>query len=177
MTALLRWIDRANGIAAGIACVLLMLLMGAMVWEVAMRYLLNAPTAWAFEISYMLMGAGFLLAVGYALREGTHVRMDLFHARFPPRLQGTVDALLYGVLILPLTVWLAWRLGHYAFESWLSGEVSGKSAWNPQVWPFRAAIALGMGLFALQVLAEFLRALVRAFGREDGRGETGSGRP
>lgn len=177
MTALLRWIDRANGIAGGVACALVLLLMLAMVWEVAMRYLLNAPTAWAFEISYMLMGASFLLAVGYALREGTHVRMDLFHARFPPRLQGAVDALLHGALILPLTVWLAWRLGHYAFEGWLSGEVSGKSAWNPKVWPFRAAIALGTALFALQVLAEFLRALARALGRGEENGGAGSGQP
>ncbi len=84
---------------------------------------------------------------------------------FPPDLGGdTADR-------------LAERLGHYAFESWLSGEVSGKSAWNPQVWPFRAAIALGMALFALQVLAEFLRALARALGREEKKGETGSGQP
>lgn len=169
MSLLLGWIDRANAAAAAVSRLLVLLLMTAMVYEVVARYAFDAPTAWAFEVSYMFMGAAFLLAVGHALREGAHVRMDLLYAAFPPRVQGALDALLFGTTILPLSAWLTWRLGHYAFEAWVSGEVSGKSAWNPRVWPFRAALALGMGLFALQVFAETVRSLGRALGREPGR--------
>ena len=48
---------------AGRAAALLVLpLVFAMVYEVVSRYAFGAPTLWAFEISYMMMGAIFLIS-------------------------------------------------------------------------------------------------------------------
>ena len=35
-----------------------------------MRYVLNAPTVWAFDMSYMLYGALFMMSGAYALSRG-----------------------------------------------------------------------------------------------------------
>jgi tripartite-type tricarboxylate transporter receptor subunit TctC len=48
--------------------------LAAAVWDVFARYVLNAPTEWAYEIAYMAMGAHALLGMAYTLRESGHIR-------------------------------------------------------------------------------------------------------
>lgn len=43
-------------------------------YEVFMRYVFNAPTEWAFDASYILYGALFMLAGAYTLSRNSHVR-------------------------------------------------------------------------------------------------------
>ena len=43
------------------------------------RYVLRAPTSWAFDISYMMYGALFFMAGAYALSRNGHVRGDFLY--------------------------------------------------------------------------------------------------
>jgi TRAP-type mannitol/chloroaromatic compound transport system permease small subunit len=64
-------------------------------YEVIARYVFNRPTIWAYDLSYMLYGAHFMLGAGYTLLKGGHIRTDIFYQNWSPRTQGRVDALLY----------------------------------------------------------------------------------
>ena len=66
-------------------------------WEVFRRYVLNDPTSWAFDMSYMLYGALFLMAGPYALSKDAHVRGDFVYRRWQPATQAKVDLTLYFV--------------------------------------------------------------------------------
>ncbi|MGH6887141.1 MAG: TRAP transporter small permease subunit, partial [Geminicoccales bacterium] len=57
--ALSRWCGHA-------AALLVLVLIVLMNYEVAARYLFSAPTFWSYEVSTMVMGASFVLAIGYA---------------------------------------------------------------------------------------------------------------
>ena len=57
-------------------------------YEVFMRYVLNAPTVWAFDMSYMLYGALFIMSGAYALSRGSHVRGDFIYRKWRPRTQA-----------------------------------------------------------------------------------------
>ena len=46
----------------------------------------------------------------------------------------------------------------------MNNEVSGESAWNPVVWPFRVFFIVGFGLFALQAIAEILKSISKITG-------------
>ncbi|MEM6496731.1 MAG: C4-dicarboxylate ABC transporter substrate-binding protein, partial [Pseudomonadota bacterium] len=72
----------------------------------------------------------------------------------------------YAFFLLPVAMWMTWRLGGVAIEAFRIGETSGESAWNPVIWPVRAIVAVGFGLFAIQILAEAIRSLWFALGRE-----------
>ena len=48
-------------------------------YEVFVRYALRNPTAWAFDISYMMYGTLFMMAGAYTLSRDGHVRG--FHSR------------------------------------------------------------------------------------------------
>ena len=56
-------------------------------YEVFMRYVLNAPTVWAFDMSYIMYGALFIMSGAYALSRGSHVRGDFIY-----RLLGAAHA-------------------------------------------------------------------------------------
>lgn len=132
-------------------------LMIAMVWEVLSRYVFNKPTFWAYEIGYMMMGASLMLGIAYAVQAGAHVRVDFIYSALSPRLRALIDLVGFAFL-LPMVLWMSLGLWDYFGSAFASGEVSGESAWNPVVWPFRLTFVAGFALFALQILAEILKS-------------------
>lgn len=154
-----RWVVGIGVLAA----MLLVPLVMATTWEVFARYAFGAPTIWAYEVGYTLTGAHFLLALAYTLRQGEHIRIDVFTAAMPPAMRRTIDALAYAAVV-PILVWITWTLGAYALAGYSRGETSGQSALNLPVWPFRAVFTLAFATFALQVLCEFAKSLMPPLG-------------
>ena len=68
-------------------------------YEVIMRYLFNSPTSWAFDMSFILYGALFMMAGAYTLSKGEHVRGDFMYQRWNPTTQAKVDLILYLVFL------------------------------------------------------------------------------
>ena len=167
MDTLTRLIDRVSIAAGQLTAWLLVPLIAASVYEVGARYLFKAPTIWAFEIGYMVMGSHALLGIAYTLQSGGHVRIDALSSRFSPATQAKIDLLGYLVL-LPIVTWLTFGLWGYWREAFASGEGSGQSAWNPKIWPFRLIFFVAFTLFVLQVVAEILRSIQVIRGRGAG---------
>jgi len=78
------WIGRSFG-----WCILILTL--SVAYEVFVRYVINAPTVWAFDMMVQMYGALFLMAGPYALAQDTHVRADVVYRFLQPRWQGLVD--------------------------------------------------------------------------------------
>lgn len=159
--ALIRSIEQLSLWAGRLAGLLILPLVFAMVFEVVSRYVFDAPTAWAFELAYMMMGTIFLLGLAYALSNGQHVNVDFLHDRLPRRVVGIIDAIGYAILT-GMSVWIAIGLGEYAITAYERGEGTGLSAWNPQVWPYRVIYVVGFVLFSLQTLAKTLENIMLA---------------
>jgi TRAP-type mannitol/chloroaromatic compound transport system permease small subunit len=157
MRALLKFLDLVSGTSGAVVAWLVIPLIGASCYEVFSRYVLDAPTLWAFEVGYMFMGTHFLIGMAYTLREGAHVRVDLFYARLSRKWQVLVDALTYLALVLPFSVWLTLGLWEKVLRAYASHERSGMSAFNPVIWPFRAVLCTAFALLALQALAQLIR--------------------
>ena len=88
------WVGRAFG-----WCILILTL--SVSYEVFMRYVLNSPTVWAFDMMIQMYGALFLMAGPYALAQDTHVRADVLYRLFTKKWQARLDFLLY-LLFFPL---------------------------------------------------------------------------
>ena len=82
------WVGRAFG-----WCILILTL--SVAYEVFVRYVLNAPTVWAFDMMVQMYGALFLMAGPYALAQDTHVRADVFTRFLSARWQARIDFVLY----------------------------------------------------------------------------------
>jgi TRAP-type mannitol/chloroaromatic compound transport system permease small subunit len=128
-------------------------------YEVFVRYVLNEPTSWAFDMSYLMYGAMFYMAGAYTLSRGGHVRADMFYRLWQPRTQARVEVVLYilfffpGVLALVISGWA------YGYDSMKIFESSVNSPAGVPIWPLKMLIPFGAGLLALQGVAEVLRCI------------------
>lgn len=164
MKPFVRAVDALSRACGAIAALLVIALMVLMLYDVAMRYLANAPTLWAFDVNTYLMGSAFVLSIAYGLSHDSHVRVDLLYSsRTRPRL-AWVDLIGFSILALPVLAWITAGLWTYFAEAYESGERSGSSAWNPVLWPFRFVLFAGFLILTVQVLAEILRRIERIRG-------------
>ena len=129
-------------------------------WEVFVRYALNDPTSWAFDLSYMMYGAVFYMAGAYTLSRGGHVRADMFYRKWSEPTQAKVELLLYIIFFFPGILALVVAGSAYGFESMRIREVSVNSPAGMPIWPLKMMICVGGLLIAIQGFAEVLRCIV-----------------
>ena len=129
-------------------------------YEVFVRYVLNDPTSWAFDMSYLMYGAVFYMAGAYTLSRAGHVRADMFYRLWPDRVQAGVELVLYLLFFFPGILALVVSGWPYGVESMRIREVSVNSPAGVPIWPLKMMIPIGGALIALQGLAEVLRCVL-----------------
>jgi TRAP-type mannitol/chloroaromatic compound transport system permease small subunit len=157
MQQLANWIDQLNeriGKAVSwLTLALVMLVFG----NVFLRYVLNAPKAWAKELEWHLFALIFLLAAGYSFKHNRHVRVDLFYEKMTSADRtkvdhwGTIIFLLPWCLVLMYTGWTS------AMDAYSFNERSPEAGGLPNLWLIQFAIPFGMLLLFLQGVALLLR--------------------
>ena len=147
------WVGKA-------AAWLIMLLMIVVCVEVIKRYLLNAPTAFIFDITNMLYGTLFMLCGAYTLAQYAHVRGDFLSSSMKPRTQAALDLVLYLVFFIPGIAALVYAGADYAGDSWRIAEHSNVTSNGPPVYHFKTVIPIAGALVMLQGFAEILRSIV-----------------
>ncbi len=160
MDVLIRIVERLTGSIGILASMALVPLVLATCYEVFARYVMGAPTIWAYEIGYFLTGSHFLLGLAYTLRSDEHIRIDIFSGRFRSRTRAIIDLVGYTIT-LPLMIWLSYALFQHLAQGFLRNERSGQSAMNMPVWPFRVVFLVAFTLLALQILVEVIKAVRR----------------
>jgi TRAP-type mannitol/chloroaromatic compound transport system permease small subunit len=134
----------------------------ALCFEALSRYLFGAPTVWAYDMTYILDGALFMLGASYALLWGAHIRTDIIYRNLSPRRQGLLDAVLYLVFFFPGMLLFLVAGYEYAYRSWLGGEQAAVSPWRPIIWPFKALIPITAILLMIQGVSELLKSIYAA---------------
>src|SRR5438046_4330684 len=127
--------------------------------EVFKRYILNAPTAWIFDLNNMLYGTLFMMCGAYTLAQGGHVRADFVYTYLRPRVQAALDLALYFLFFTPGILVLIYAGYDYAALSWRIGEHSTVTAEGPPIYHFKSVIPLAGALVMLQGLAEIVRCV------------------
>ena len=145
-----QWVGRAFG-----WCIMILTL--SVCYEVFVRYVLNSPTVWAFDMMVQMYGALFLMAGAYALAQDAHVRGDVLYRLFSVRWQARVDFTLYILFFFPGMIALFWYGWEIASDSWRVKEVSWNSPARIQIYFFKTLIPLAGFLLMLQGLAEMMR--------------------
>jgi TRAP-type mannitol/chloroaromatic compound transport system permease small subunit len=131
----------------------------ANVIEVFMRYVMNAPTSWALDVTTMSFGALFMLGAAYALLKGAHVRTDMLWEKFSNRKKGIIDSIAYLLFFLPsMAILFAISIDDFLYSLSIN-EKSTSGIWQPVIWPLRAAIPVSAALLFLQGVSELMKSL------------------
>lgn len=152
--------DRISICAGKASSWLIILLMVGICIEVFKRYLLNAPSAWIFDLSNFAYGALFMLGGAYTLAQNGHVRGDFFYANMKPRTQAGFDLALYFILFIPGILALMYAGYEYAGDSWRIAEHSTTTSSGPPIYHFKTIIPIAGTLMMLQGLSEMVRCVI-----------------
>ncbi|WP_035246970.1 TRAP transporter small permease subunit [Desulfogranum mediterraneum] len=164
LRGLIKTIDAVSEATGKVIIWLVMLLTAVIGYEIFSRYLLNQPTKWAFDLSYMIGGTFFLLGEAWTLKKRQHVRIDILYSRFSKRTRAMIDICLYLVFFFPLWGGILYTLIPYVAFSWEMGERSMQGYWQPIIYPFKTVMPIGVAMLLLQGVAEFLRNLILVCG-------------
>ncbi|MCR9151125.1 MAG: TRAP transporter small permease subunit [Rhodobacteraceae bacterium] len=140
------------------AWLILMMTLG-MSYEVIVRYVFNAPTPWALDVSFIMYGTLFMMGGAYTLSRGGHVRGDFLYRLWQPKTQAKVDLALYILFFFPGVTALIMAGWKYAARSWGYGEVSVNSPAGIPIYQFKAVIVAAGILLFIQGIAQVFRCI------------------
>lgn len=142
-----------------LACWMLVPLVLGLSWEVVSRYAFNAPTQWAYDLTFMLYGSFFMLGAAFTLQRKGHVRTDMLYERWSPRRQAAIDLACYLLVFLPfIAVFLVTGWGYFV-KAFVTKETFVSSAWQPVTWPFKGSMPLAGLLLLVQGVSEIFKCL------------------
>ena len=150
-------VDALSTVAGRMSSWLLLVLTVVISVEVVSRYVFGWPLDWVFDTSYMLYGTTLLMAGAYALAKDAHVRGDLLYGEFSPRMQASLDLMLYLLFFVPGVLALIVAGYHFAAESWAIREHSSLTPDGPPIYPLKMVIPIAGALLLLQGASEMLR--------------------
>ncbi|MBM7066834.1 TRAP transporter small permease subunit [Actibacterium sp. 188UL27-1] len=124
-------LDRLSVFIGRVTMMLVVVLVSVMLYEVFNRYVLNAGTLWANEMSLWLAGFIFLCSGLYAMQQRSHIRIFLLYDVLPRWLQKVCDTI--STLLIVLFAFFLFYGGYgEAFQKFGRWELYG-SAFNPPI--------------------------------------------
>jgi len=156
MQTISRAIDALNEKTGLYSSYLILPLIIAVVYEVIVRYVFNAPTSWGFEMTTFFYGMHYMLGLGDAHRSNTHVCIDIFESRLQPKNRTILRIITNLVFFVPVMGCMAIWSVKYAATSWNIWE-HASSSWSPAIYPYKTVMAIGFILFFLAGVSKLLQ--------------------
>lgn len=160
MAAYIRFADSLSAWFGKTFSWLVILMTFGMSYEVLVRYVFNAPTPWALDMSFIMYGTLFMMGGAYTLSRGGHVRGDFIYRTWSHRTQAKVDLTLYFLFFLPGVLALVFTGFKYAGRSWSYTEVSINSPAGIPIYQFKSVIAVAGLLLLIQGIAQMFRCII-----------------
>lgn len=124
----------------------------------AVRKAFNMSSNAFLEIQWYLFAASFLIAAGYTLLNGEHVKIDVISSRLSKRAQMWIDVIGLTFFLTPMCLAILWYGVPFFLKGFYSGEVSSNAGGLIR-WPVYAMIPLGFSLLLLQGWSELIKRL------------------
>ena len=122
------------------------------------RKVFNYSSNAFLEVQWYLFAAAFLLAAGYTLLQGEHVKVDVVSSRLSKRAQIWIDILGLALFLTPVCLAVLWYGVPFFVQGYQSGEMSSNAGGLIR-WPVYAMIPLGFTLLLLQGWSELIKRL------------------
>jgi len=159
MLAYIRFADKLSAWFGKTFAWLIVLMIFGMSYEVFVRYILNDPTSWSLDVSFIMYGTLFMMGGAYTLSRGGHVRGDFLYRTWQPKTQAKVDFVLYIFFFFPGVIALILSGWKYASRSWGYHEVSVNSPAGVPIYQFKMVMVVAGILLFFQGIAQLMRCV------------------
>lgn len=124
----------------------------------AVRKAFNMSSNAYLEVQWYLFAAAFLLAAGYTLLNGEHVKIDVVSGRLSKRGQILVDIFGFVFFLTPMCIAILWYGIPFFLKGLYSGEMSSNAGGLIR-WPVYLMMPLGFSLLLLQCWSELIKRI------------------
>ncbi|WP_290483641.1 TRAP transporter small permease subunit [Hyphomonas sp. UBA3601] len=158
-------IDAVSGWALGGAIAGAIILVGAQLLVVLLRYAFGLSFTWLNEIVIYAFAAMFMLGSASALRDDAHVRVDILRPRFGARRRNWIELAGIYLFLFPICIRLLAMTEQGLARSWALFEGSRESDGLPLLFLFKTLLPAFAVLMLVQGLSEALKAALRLTGK------------
>jgi len=161
MRALLKFSNAVDWVNAQIGKYVIWLILASTVISAVnavIRKVFNMSSNAYLEVQWYLFAAAFLLAAGYTLLHGEHVKIDVVSSKLSKRGQIWIDIIGFSVFLTPVCLTILYYGIPFFLQGYRSGEVSANAGGLIR-WPVYAMIPLGFGLLLLQGWSELIKRI------------------
>jgi len=124
-------------------------------FEVASRYLFNAPTTWAWDVNTQLMLLLLMLGMAEVYRQDAHVRVDILITNLSPRQRTVIDILFAPVFLFTVFI-LTWSSWDYFIDSYELREAAS-TLFAPPLYPIKFTMVIAGVLLLMQGIVKLWR--------------------
>ena len=122
------------------------------------RKVFNTSSNAYLEVQWYLFAGAFLLAAGYTLLNGEHVRIDVVASRLSKRKQIWIDVLGFIFFFTPMCLAVLWFAVPFFLQGLRSGEMSSNAGGLIR-WPVYLTMPVGFALLLLQGWSELIKRI------------------
>jgi TRAP-type mannitol/chloroaromatic compound transport system permease small subunit len=161
MRALLKFSNAVDWVNAQIGKYVIWLILASTVISAVnavIRKVFNMSSNAYLEVQWYLFAAAFLLAAGYTLLHGEHVKIDVVSSKLSKRGQIWIDIIGFSIFLTPVCLTILYYGIPFFLQGYRSGEVSANAGGLIR-WPVYAMIPLGFGLLLLQGWSELIKRI------------------
>lgn len=148
-------------------------LIGVILASVYMRYGVGRAMVTLEELTWYLYAVGIMFGLSYGIVRNSHIRVDILHMVFPPKLKHFIEILGILFLLLPF----AWVVFHHSLDWVWSSYSLNESSSSPQGLPYRwiikSVIPLSFFLILLAAISRLIQSALLL--RFNGESQTGGG--
>ncbi len=155
----MKQIDTLTENIARLTALLLVGLTLLIVFDALSRYLFHSGSIALQELEWHLFDVVILLGISYALKEGAHVRVDIFYAGFTPRTKAIVDICSHLFLILPFSLLIIYMGFDFVMQSFVQNEGSSDPGGLPYRFIVKGLMLVSFALLLLQSFSEIIKRI------------------
>ena len=153
-------IDKTTNLVGNAVSWLTTIMVIAVVAVVITRYFLQVGSIALQESVTYLHAMIFLLGIAYTLKQGGHVRVDIFYRQFSPHRKALVDFCGGLFFLIPVSILIFYSSWDYVIASWVIGETSAENNGLPFIYLLKTLMILMPATLLLQGVAEILKSLL-----------------
>jgi len=161
MQALLKFSKAVDWLNTQVGKYVIWLILGSTIISAvnaAVRKAFNMSSNAYLEVQWYLFAAAFLLAAGYTLLNGEHVKIDVISGRLSKRGQIWIDIFGFIFFLTPVCIAILWYGIPFFLQGYRSGEMSSNAGGLIR-WPVYLMMPLGFGLLMLQGFSELIKRI------------------
>ena len=135
----------------------------------------NFGRIWIFEstllqeLEWHMHTVLFALVLGYGYIHNTHVRVDLVRERLPFRRKAWLELLGTTLFLIPYTLIVIWFASIYAYDAYMSGEISASLVGLSHRWIIKSVLLVGLVFALVAGIAVWLQTVAVLWGNPEQR--------